>query len=320
MNWEQLFTEFMSQVPGGYVILGNIGGGVVIAPFIPKIMAEIKKYKMAKAEEKEAAEEKRKKEEDERLEELLDEREFRKTVREVLENLPAMAEEVNALSKHGDLLVEFERENEELRKNFAVMGEKLEHLSESNDTILSTYNDRAKIAGNIPEMIKKVDQLAEATQHLMELEDTTDAIRKDILDNVEKMGDRIKDMDNTIQRVGKSSEEGDIRLQSAIQHVQTDLTGVTSKVDMMVESDLDDFRNYLIEMHDRHVRHGEPLTKREVEKFCMKYKKYRNEGGNGWGERLYYKILQCKTDDGEIAEEVARRFHVLIDHSLSEKK
>ena len=57
-------------------------------------------------------------------------------------------------------------------------------------------------------------------------------------------------------------------------------------------------------MHDRHVRHGEPLTKREVEKFCMKYKKYRNEGGNGWGERLYYKILQCKTDDGEIAEEV----------------
>lgn len=255
MDWAQYFAEFMENIPGGYAILGVIGGAVCLSPFIPKIISTIKTYKAAKAEEKKAAEERKKKEDEERLQQIVEEREFRKKVTTIMEVLPEMTNRINDLTDTAKI------------------------LKETNEKSTDTHDSLTKSIAALDEKVDKLDK---------------------------KMGN-----------IENSSSRGDEALRSSISQITIDLQAVTGKVDMIIESDLDAFRNYLIDMYHRHVYDHEPMEKRDIELLCMKFKKYKREGGNGWAEKLYFEILQCDTTGGIRAEEIARQFHYLIETAIT---
>ena len=251
MDWTQYFVDFMNTIPGGFVILGVIGGAVAVSPFVPKVLSAYKSFKQTKADARQAEIDRKQKEDDERLEQIAEEREFRRRVTEVIDSFQDMAGRIEALSETAKDLKATSKE-----------------LSTANST-LST---------NIANMEKKVDGL-----------------------------------DEKMSNIEKSSKSGDEKLRKSIEDIKENLGSVTKQVKMIVNSDLDDFRSYLINMHNHHVYDHEPMTKRDIEVFCMKFKKYHAEGGNGWAEKMYFEILQCPTVDGERAEDVAKRFHYLIE-------
>lgn len=256
MDWTQYFVDLMNHIPGGYAILGIIGGGVIMFPFIPKITAAYKTFKQAKADEKKAEEDRKKQEDEDRLQQIAEEREFRRKVTEIMDSYPKMAEEITTLS---EAALELKRTNKGLS------------------------NARNELADNITSLTKKVDKLGE-----------------------------------DVARLEKASTVGDERLRKSINAIDTNLESVTKSVNMIIESDLDEFRGYLIDMHNEHVYGNKPLTKRDIEVFCLKFKKYKSEGGNGWAERMYYEILQSETEDGMRAEDVAKQFHYLIDTKMTD--
>ena len=262
MDWTQYFVDFMNGIPGGFAILGIIGGCVVISPFIPKITAAYRSFKKVKEDAKQEEADRKRREDEERLNQIAEDREFRRRVAEVIDSFSEMANRIDNLSETAKELKNTSKE-----------------LVGANQSLSKTLSEHIDV------MDKKVD----------------------ILD--EKLG-----------KIEFASANGDEKLRKSISDINDNLESVTKQVNMIVESDLDDFRSYLIDMHNRHVYAHEPMTKRDIELFCMKYKKYSNEGGNGWAKRLYFEVLQCETVDGEIAEEVAKRFYYLIDSVTKQRK
>lgn len=261
MDWTEYFVNFMNQIPGGYVILGLIGGGVVISPFIPKIVNAYRSFKKAKEEARQVEEDRKKKEDEERLEQIAEEREFRRKVTTVMDS-------------------------------FGEMAGRIEDLSETARELKSTSK---------------------------ELANANESLSKTLSDHIDTMDKKVDALSGKMEKLEIASQAGDERLRGDICGIHQNLETVTKQVGMIVESDLDDFRSYLIEMHNRHVYDHEPMTKRDIEIFCMKFKKYKAEGGNGWAEKMYFEVLQCPTVDGERAEDVAERFHYLIDTAMAKK-
>ncbi len=324
--WEQHFVDFMGTIPGGYGVLGILGGLVVLAPWVPKVLAAYRAFKKDRNDAKAAEIAKQKAEEEQRIEERLEDREFKKKISEIIDGLPGVSEKIAELAETSKTLaaaeINLKKSDEMLTRQITSLSDEMKKFDDVLDRL-----EEASSAGDkqLAETLKtESENLHNA---ISENAAAVQTISKELHTECKNLRIAIEGHDESIKQVSFNLDEKIKNLHvdiasnaGAVKVVSDNLRTVVDKVNVMVESDLDSFRNYLLSSYKKYVQDKQLLTKDEIELLCMGFKKYKKEGGNGWAEKLYYEILQCQTVDGVPAETIAKQFRYLVEKTEEDFK
>lgn len=290
MDWTQYFVNFMNSFPWGSIILGICGGIAVMSPVVLKVYKSYKEFIKERADEKKALADA----EEVRISDKLEEKAFRKKIWEVIDGLPLITDQIEGLVETTKVLVETE---ESLKTTNEVF----------KSQIVGINDDITKMAKSIEEIKEKSD--SNDIFITTELSAKTETLHEAIKENAESM----RVISENFATQSATMQEALAQNNEAINTISQKVHEVADKVDIIVECDLDSFRNHLLTCYTKYVQDHIIITKDEIERLCMWYNKYKKEGGNGWAEKIYYEILQCPSEDGVPAEDVARKFRYLVE-------
>ena len=74
------------------------------------------------------------------------------------------------------------------------------------------------------------------------------------------------------------------------------LNDISEKVNLIIESDTDEFRIYLMNIYNEYTRGNKKIPLQLKQVLRTRFKRYRAEGGNGWAQSLMDEIMKLDTE------------------------
>ena len=113
----------------------------------------------------------------------------------------------------------------------------------------------------------------------------------------------ISDLKKDITNLKDLSDKKDELLTQQLQEttktmaeLSASLNDISEKVNLIIESDTDEFRIYLMNIYNEYARGNKKIPLQLKQVLRTRFKRYRAEGGNGWAQSLMDEIMKLDTE------------------------
>lgn len=198
-----------------------------------------------------------------------------------------------------------------LEKTFNIFSGAKDRKAKRQQELLEKEIESEKFRRNIENFVEQVPILSSQIEEMGKRMEEFNNRESTIEESQSKLIDKVEEIEKSIRQLKQDSDRKDNELQSKLDitvnqvaSLDSSMQKVSSNTDLMIESDLDEFRTYIMGCHTKYVVGREPLDRHTKQIMKTKYRRYKKEGGNGWAESLMEELdeLPVTEDFGDSLE------------------
>lgn len=187
------------------------------------------------------------------------------------------------------LIKDHKKEKEEKRKEEEKEKQESKEFRDKISTIIT----------HIPSLDASITSLTKDIEQLKSVSESYTLQASSLQTSIDTLANKVKN-------VSEESNEGDLRVATAVEQTQDmvrelseSVKSIRDNVDILIEGDTNEFRLYIMKRYTTFIHDQKPITRDDKQELRLKYEKYRKEGGNSWAEDMYNEILSLPIADSE---------------------
>lgn len=190
-----------------------------------------------------------------------------------------------------------------IKWTYPIIQEKKEKKKKQEEENKRSKEEEKEFRKNMNRVIEHLPELDTQVSVLASEVNSLNSLKTDLAETTETFKKSIETLSQDIQKISSASDTGDEKITNELKETRemvkelasTTMT-IKSNVDVMLESDVNEFRLYLTQLHDKYINNNETMPRGVKQELRIKFNSYRKKGGNGWAEEMYNELMNIPNE------------------------